>query len=138
MFSDLLPDDLERLDSQRKLVRIEARARFGAALNGRKDDLIVLQRMLDQQAYSAAQRYELQCMGVCFGDTLASESQFRWAIIEDEYGRDPTLRWNSTSMNLNALTIISKRIERAENVELSQIWLWAIARGEEADLRELG
>ena len=31
-------------------------------------------------------------------------------MITDEYGTDPTLRFKNTSTNINALTMISKRV----------------------------
>ncbi|MBS0385210.1 MAG: DUF3806 domain-containing protein [Proteobacteria bacterium] len=114
MFSELLPDDVEQMERQRKLVRVEARARYGAALHGEPRDMQILERMLSDHVYAPEQRYELQSMGVCFGDALASSGQFHWVIIDDEYGRDPTLRWKETSLNVNALTVIAKRVERGE------------------------
>jgi len=39
-------------------------------------------------------------------------------MITDEYGTDPTLRFKDTSINVNALTMISKRIERDEPVDV--------------------
>jgi hypothetical protein len=58
---------------------------------------------------------------VVFGDILASEFPLRWVIITDEYGRDPTLRFKNTSVNINALTMISKRVERDERVDVFQL-----------------
>jgi Domain of unknown function (DUF3806) len=56
-----------------------------------------------------------------FGDVLASELQMRWVTITDEYGSDPTLRFKQTSIRVNALTMISKRIERDEAVSLTEL-----------------
>jgi hypothetical protein len=43
-------------------------------------------------------------------------------MITDEYSTDPTLRFKNTTMNINALTMISKRVERGERVDV--VWLW--------------
>ena len=53
-----------------------------------------------------------------FGDVLASELSLRWVMITDEYGTDPTLRFKNTSININALTMLSKRVERDEPVDV--------------------
>jgi len=42
-------------------------------------------------------------------------------IVTDEYGTDPTLRFKSTTVQINALTMISKRIVRDETVNLDQL-----------------
>jgi hypothetical protein len=63
----------------------------------------------------------LQCLGVAFGDVLASELPLRWVMVTDEYGTDPTLRFKDTSLNVNALTMISKRVERDEAVNVSEL-----------------
>ena len=42
-------------------------------------------------------------------------------IVTDEFGTDPTLRFKSTTVQINALTMISKRIARDETVNLDQL-----------------
>ncbi|HTT23398.1 MAG TPA: DUF3806 domain-containing protein [Candidatus Sulfotelmatobacter sp.] len=39
-------------------------------------------------------------------------------MITDEYGTDPTLRFKNKSVNINALTMISKRVERGDPVDV--------------------
>jgi hypothetical protein len=39
-------------------------------------------------------------------------------MITDEYGSDPTQRFKKTSININALTMISKRVDRDEPVDV--------------------
>jgi hypothetical protein len=56
-----------------------------------------------------------------FGDVLASELPLRWVMISDEYGTDATLRLKNTSTNINALTMISKRVERDEPVDVFRL-----------------
>ena len=83
--------------------------RYGTiGLTRTKKDLPILQRLLEDQAFKKSQTYELQRLGVAFGDVLASEFSLRWVMRTDEYGTDPTLRFKNTSINVNALTMISK------------------------------
>lgn len=118
-FSELSAADSGRLDQQRALVAAEAKKRYGTSqLTRSMPDLKVLQRLIDDHAFSKTQSYELQSLGVAFGDVLASELNLRWVMITDEFGTDPTLRLKDTSVQVNALTMISKRIERNEPVSL--------------------
>ncbi len=121
-FSDLLPEDTDRLDQQRALVVAAAKQRYGTvSLTRTKRDLPLLQRLLDDKVFKKSQTYELQSLGVVFGDVLAGELPLHWVIRTDEYGRDPTLRFKNTSININALTMISKRVERDEPVDVVRL-----------------
>ena len=121
-FSELSDQDKSRLDAQRAVVASAIRQRYRvSALTKTVADLPALQRLIDDRAFNKTQTYELQSLGVAFGDVLSSELALRWVIVTDEYGTDPTLRFKSTTVQINALTMISKRIERDEVVNLGQL-----------------
>jgi len=71
--------------------------------------------------FKKSQTYELQSLGVAFGDVLASELPLRWVLVTDEFGTDPTLRFKKTTIQINALTMISKRVERDEPVSVQRL-----------------
>jgi hypothetical protein len=120
-FTALSKADSARLEQQRAVV-VAAVKRYGvASLSRTKADSPVLQKVIDDRVFKKSQTYELQCLGVAFGDVLASELPLRWIMVTDEYGTDPTLRFKQTTVQVNALTMISKRIERDESVDL--LWL---------------
>jgi len=121
-FYDLSPQDASRLNQQRAVITTVARQRYGTkSLTATKADLPVLQRLLDDRVFGVSQTYQLQCLGVAFGDVLASELPLHWVMVTDEFGTDPTLRFKKTSVNVNALTMISKRVERGEAVSLTAL-----------------
>ena len=121
-FSELSQQDKLRLDAQRAVVATALKQRYGiTALKKTVADLPALQRLIDDRAFDSTQTYELQSIGVAFGDVLSSDLPLRWVIVTDEYGTDPTLRFRSTSVQVNALTMISKRIERNEIVNLGEL-----------------
>ncbi|HWO27924.1 MAG TPA: DUF3806 domain-containing protein [Candidatus Acidoferrum sp.] len=122
-FTELSRDDSARLEQQRAVVAVTAKQRYGTkALTGTKSDLLVLQRLIDEKVFKKSQTYELQCLGVTFGDVLTSELPLQWVMVTDEYGTDPTLRFKKTTLQINALTMISKRVERDEAVSVQ--WLF--------------
>ena len=121
-FAELSREDSARLEQQRAVVLAAAKQRYGTlALTGTKSDLPVLQRLIDDKVFKKSQTYELQCLGVAFGDVLTSELPLRWMMVTDEYGTDPTLRFKKTTVQINALSIISKRVERDEHVDVSDL-----------------
>lgn len=52
------------------------------------------------------------------------ELSLRWYEVTDAYGTDPTLRYESTSLPINAMTMISKRIEEGKEVDVAHIAAW--------------
>lgn len=121
MFSDLTADDLVELDAKRAVIAKALRARAGGVLTRSTSDLRLLQSLINGGAFARDARYELQSLGICFGDVLARESPLRWVIIEDACGRDPTLRWAESSLAIHAMTMISKRIESGEHVDIARL-----------------
>lgn len=121
-FSDLSKDDAARLDRQRAVVLKAVNQRYGiTSLTKTKADLPTLQHVLDDKVFGKNQIYELQCVGVAFGDVLASELPLHWTMVTDEYGTDPTLRFKESTIQVNALTMISKRVEQGERVNVNQL-----------------
>lgn len=121
-FTELSQEDVARLDAQRALVAKAAKKRYGTkGLTRTTADLPVLQRLLDDHAFGKTQTYELQSLGVVFGDLLSRELPLRWVMVTDEFGTDPTLRFKDTTIQVNALTMISKRVERDEHVSVSRL-----------------
>jgi hypothetical protein len=45
-------------------------------------------------------------------------------MVMDEFGTDPTLRFKNTTLQVNVLTMISKRVERGERVDVSDLLRW--------------
>jgi hypothetical protein len=124
-FRELSRQDNARLDQQRAVVAGAAKQRYGTmALTKTKRDLPVLQRLIDEKVFDKSQTYELQSLGVAFGDVLASELPLRWVMVTDEYGTDPTLRFRETAFQINALTMISKRAEEDVPIDLSLLLRW--------------
>jgi len=121
-FSELSHQDRTRLARQRAIVTAAAMQRYGTSiLKKTVADLPVLQRLIDDKVFNKTQKYELQSLGIAFGDVLESELPLRWVMVTDEYGTDPTLRFKGTTVQINALTMISKRIGKDEKVNLSEL-----------------
>jgi len=119
IFRELGPQDVDRLEAQRKLISDMVFQVFEKELTRTKADLEMLQAFLDQQVFSPSHTYELQSLGVVFGDVIATELGLRWEIVTDEWGTDPTLRYKDSTIQVNALTIISKRVEDGEEMDLA-------------------
>jgi len=115
-------EDVARLDAQRDWVRnhydLEARHKFDT-VDGK---LRLIDIILREKWISVHETWKLQSLGVVFGDALVQSQGFHWIMIEDEYGRDPTICVPCTTIKLHCLTVISKRIEDGEDVDVHQLF----------------
>lgn len=91
----------------------------------------IIRAILDRNLFKPTQTYELQCLGIVLGDAFVQELKMEWVMVEDEHGRDPAVRLPKTSIILFPLTMISKRIERREKVDVFDIFNGVAAKVEE-------
>jgi len=117
-FEPLNPDDIADLEAKRTWVR----GHYDEVARGKYDTLDGKLRLLDailQNKWIAPdETLKLQCLGVTFGDALAQRLGLTWVAVEDDFGRDAALTLDGTSIRVFPLTLISKRIERREEVDV--------------------
>jgi hypothetical protein len=59
---------------------------------------------------------------------LSAHDEYDWWMVEDEYGRDPAIRLKQTSLLLFPLTMISKRVEDGECVDVRTLYEGLVSR----------
>lgn len=113
--------DEDRLSSQRKVVDNIAAACLEATVDlaSVQGRLTALQAILDAKHLTVSQAYELQCLGIVFGDALVGAGGLEWVMVDDEYGRDPALRIVGSDTLLFPMTMLSKRVERGEAIDVA-------------------
>jgi hypothetical protein len=124
IISEPRPDDLKRLEEQ----RAEVEKYLGSdesnlnAYHTPGGKLGLIRAILDAGIFDAKETYKLQCLGIVLGDAFVQDMGFHWIMVEDEYGRDPAIRFDDTSVIQYPLTMISKRIERGETVDVFELY----------------
>lgn len=117
--SPLTSQEHELLDRQREVVENLLRAKYNTyALPKLKSDLPLLQQLINDHVFSPEQKYEWSCIGVAFGDVVANELGLNWIAQCDEYGTEPALNLENTSITLFPRTMILKRVEKSEYPDL--------------------
>ena len=121
--TSLTPTDVERLAQQRKAIekylgdeRSKQNYRTAAGKLG------LLRALIEQHVFKPSQTYELQSMGIVLGDAFVQELGMEWVVVQDSYGRDPAVRVPKTSTIVFPLTMISKRIEKGEKVDVFDLF----------------
>ena len=116
-------EDIKGLAEQAVRVGQLAIEHLGTDLAGDESDLDILQRLLDSRRIPADATFDLQCMGIVFGMRVCEASEgIDWAIVQDEYGRDPALRYLDTSLLVFPLTMISKRVEDGDQFSVRELF----------------
>ena len=122
--TELNDEDRDRFRRQRAVVEQhlgdneENRRKYETAAG----KLGTIRAILQADVFNADQTYELQCLGIVLGDVYVQDLGMEWVMVEDEYGRDPAVRLPGTSIILYPLTMISKRIERGEQVDVFELY----------------
>jgi uncharacterized protein DUF3806 len=96
----------------------EAESRY-ATLAGK---LGVIAAILENGWVKPTDTWKLQSLGIALGDALAQKLMLDWVTVDDSYGRTPALRWPGTSIVSFPVTMISKRVEDGEQVDVD--WLF--------------
>jgi hypothetical protein len=113
------PEDVNRITHQ--LVHAEGVIvqATGASPSGGKSDLALLQQALDSKLLEPEATYSLQALGIAFGKVFIENNEhYDWWMVEDEYGRDPAIRYKETTLLVFPQTMISKRVEAGEAVDV--------------------
>lgn len=114
-YRELPESAVEHMNRQRAFVAQLAAEQQLGPLTGSMRDIEVLEEIVSRRLLSASQTWELQSLGVAFGDALiAEEPQLHWMEVTDEWGTDPVLVFGETTCQVGALTVISKRVEDSE------------------------
>jgi len=95
----------------------------GRAFDGSRADLSAIQSVLDVGAVERDATYTLQSLGMAFGKFFIEQHPgFDWWMVEDEYGRDPAIRFGQTLLLAFPQTMISKRLADGEHVDVEDLF----------------
>jgi hypothetical protein len=121
-FAPLSADDQLSLDRQRDWVKghftHDADEKY-APIEGK---LRVIDAILRSDWVEANEIWKLQSLGVAFGDAIVQQLLMDWVAVDDEFGRSAALNWPGTTILCSPITMISKRIERGEVVDVSALF----------------
>lgn len=109
---------IKRIESQRDWVRNHYNEESIDKYETIDGKLKLLDLIIKSNWIQKDETNKLQCLGITLGDIFVQDLGFRWIEIEDEHGIDPAIKLDNTTIILFPLTMISKRIENGESVDL--------------------
>jgi hypothetical protein len=123
-FRDLTDEDRKWLSEQRsRTERLlagnpDAQRKYQTAAG----KLGTIRAVLEGGVFRTDQTFELQGLGIILGDAIAAEMGFAWKMVEDQLATSPCLVSEGTSIVLYPQTMISKRVERGETVDVFDLF----------------
>ena len=95
-------------------------------------DLDLIQGLLDRGIVGSEDTFELQAFGLMLGQVVVKHvKDMDWCMVEDELGRTPALRYKETSLIVFPMTMVSKRVEDEEEIDLREIFDLLVKKIEE-------
>jgi len=82
----------------------------------------LLQKIVDSGEIPADETVQLQCLGTYLGYAIVEKTNWEWKVVEDEYGTDLAIQVPDKKAWIFPVTMISKRIEDGEVVDVSDLF----------------
>jgi hypothetical protein len=122
-------EDLDNIARAIVHAQVVAAEVLGAKMEGNRQDLALIQRLLDTGTIERESTYTLQALGLAFGRAFIHEHEgFDWWIVVDQRGRDPVLRYRDTNLLTFPKTLLSKRLEEGTRVDVVRLFDQLAAR----------
>ena len=119
---DLSKDTAAYIESKRNWVRNHYTPESALTYDTLNGKLNLLDVILKSDWIQKDETEKLQSLGVTFGDAIVQDMNFIWIEVEDEKGTDPALLLPDTTIILFPMTMISKRIEKGESVNVYELF----------------
>jgi len=117
------PEDVNRIAHQLVHAEEVVAQVADASLSGGRSDLALLQQTLDSKLVEREATYSLQALGIAFGRVFVENNEhYGWWMVEDEFGRDPAIRYKETTLLVFPQTMISKRVEAGKAVDVHTMY----------------
>ena len=110
----------EFADARNFVASLAGRLADGRSLTQSQADFAVLQAIVDHAAMRQANYEAWVAVGIAFGDALAASIPgLAWRLAADETGTYAVLQFQSKAISIAAPTMLWKRVERAEQMDLA-------------------
>ena len=115
-------DEISDLANMRRWVREHYSPESEHLYESVEGKLNLLDEVIRQKWIAPSETIKLQSLGIALGDALAQELGLDWVMVEDEFGRDPAIHLHDSSVFVFPKTMISKRIEDGEDVDINELF----------------
>lgn len=119
----LTDENRRRLEAQRTWVRGHFSDDAEAKYANLKAKLFLINHILEQGWVKKEETVKLQSLGTNLGDAFAQDLGMHWVTVEEGGQQDPALSFGDDSILIYPITMISKRIESGEKVDVYALFV---------------
>lgn len=111
------------LNKQRGTADQLTRVHLGRQLRKNRNDLMLLQKVLDKHVVEKDDKESLQALGAALGDVIEREhKKLNWKVYEDELGASHAVCLDDTEHCVFPMTMISRRVEAEVQPDVKRIF----------------
>lgn len=102
---------------------------------GPEGKVALIQNIVDSGEIPVSETVQLQCLGTYLGQAIVEKTGWDWKVVEDEYGTDLAIQVPDKQAWMFPVTMISKRIEDGELVDVLDLFkgIVPLAKNVDAD-----
>jgi hypothetical protein len=100
---------------------------------GPEGRVALLQLIVDSGSIPVEETIKLQCLGTYLGQAIVEKTGWEWQVYEDEYGTDLAIQVPEKQAWIFPVTMISKRIEDGEEVDVLELFNGVIPTAQKVD-----
>ncbi|MEM6884526.1 MAG: DUF3806 domain-containing protein [Verrucomicrobiota bacterium] len=105
---------------------------YSYSLGQTPEDLIYLQKVIDDDLLGNDNEYGFYCLGTALGRLLANSVEgLDWWSVEDEYGKDTIIRYLDTSFSVNVIPLIWRRVIEEPVTDINSLYTWILDQKDE-------
>lgn len=118
----LTPEMTKYIESKRNWVRNHFTPNAISKYETVEGKLELLDTIIKSNWIEKTETYKLQSLGITLGDVFVQDLNFVWIEVKDEYGADPALQLPDTTLIIYPMTMISKRIQAGEEIDIYELY----------------
>ena len=119
----LTEKDLYTLDAKREVVRSYIDLETSEAIFSTPEGKMqAIDSILGAGIIAKEDTARLECLGTILGDVFVDDLGFHWVVVDDEIGRDFAIMYKETGVVVYPLTLISKRIQKGDTVDVYSLY----------------
>lgn len=118
----LTPEMTEYIESKRDWVRNHFTPNAISKYETIEGKLELLDTIIKSNWIEKNETYNLQSLGITLGDVFVQDLNFVWIEVKDEHGTDPALQLPDTTLIIYPMTMISKRIQAGEEIDIYELY----------------
>ncbi len=122
-FREMKLEDVDKMADQWLFINNLVEEKYGQNLIKEKEDLTLLENLINDKHISGNDEWHLQSLSVALGRVFAHKNDgFEWVMVEDSQNQDAALRYHNNSILVFPKSMVQKRVIENENQDINFLY----------------